>query len=119
MGTERPLGRRPLRPRTRAYYYCVRIQWQNSAVKRAWARVDLLGSPPVAPLFLPVLPASLGGAAPPSRKLISGGSGIRKAVLQYEEMAPERPLGQRPIRLRTRAYDNCVRIQWQVRSYRR
>ncbi|MED6191146.1 hypothetical protein PIB30_113283, partial [Stylosanthes scabra] len=56
-------------------------------------------------------------AAPPSRKLISGGSGIRKAGLQYEEMGPARPLGRRPLRPRTRAYVNCVRIQWQVRSF--
>ncbi|MED6207707.1 hypothetical protein PIB30_038173 [Stylosanthes scabra] len=42
---------------------------------------DLLGSPRVAPLFLPVLPAALGCAAPSSWKLISGGSGIRNHLL--------------------------------------
>ncbi|MED6179061.1 hypothetical protein PIB30_113582, partial [Stylosanthes scabra] len=120
MGPARPLGRRPLRPRTRAYVNCVRIQWQvrsyqhectgshqNSAVKRAWAARVVLGwvtSWEVlvlhlfsVPLFLPVLPASLGRAASPSLKLISGGSGIRKAGLQYEEMGPARPLGRRPL----------------------
>ncbi|MED6154786.1 hypothetical protein PIB30_115974, partial [Stylosanthes scabra] len=56
------------------------------------------------PLFLPVLPASLGSAASPSRKLSSSGSGIRKMGLQYEEMGPARPLGRRPLRPRTRAY---------------
>ncbi|MED6154264.1 hypothetical protein PIB30_110595, partial [Stylosanthes scabra] len=139
MGPARPLGRRPLRPRTRAYVNCVRIQWQvrsyqhqctgshqNSAVKRAWARVVLgwVTSWEVLVLHLffgasffacsSGLPRARGT---PSRKLISGGSGIRKAGLQYDEMGPARPLGRRPLRPRTRAYVNCVRIQWQVRSY--
>ncbi|MED6227313.1 hypothetical protein PIB30_112346, partial [Stylosanthes scabra] len=106
MGPARPLGRRPLRPQTRAYDNCVRLQWQSSCCTSFSVS-----------LFLPVLPASLGRAAPPSRKLISGGSGIRKAGLQYEEMGPARPLGRRPLRPRTRAYVNCVRIPSEVRSY--
>ncbi|MED6214879.1 hypothetical protein PIB30_107713 [Stylosanthes scabra] len=84
-------------PRRRAYDDFVRIHWQNSAVKRAWARVVLgwVTSWEVLVLhlffstsFLPVLPAAdprPGSSAPAGRA--SG-----RAGLHGEEMGPARPL---------------------------
>ncbi|MED6142305.1 hypothetical protein PIB30_112353, partial [Stylosanthes scabra] len=85
-------------PRRPAYDDCVRIHWQNSAVKRAGARV-VLGWVTSWEIFvlhlffsssiLPVLPAAdprLGNSAPAGRA--SG-----RAGLNGEKMGPAMPLG--------------------------
>ncbi|MED6214232.1 hypothetical protein PIB30_100966 [Stylosanthes scabra] len=114
--------RRRRYPRRPAYDDCVRIHWQNSAVRCAWAKVDtrmgdLLGSPRVAPLFQYLFFTRPSGRRPLSQMLGSGGSGIRKGG------APWRGDGPREASLRRRrcprrlTYDDFVRIHRQVRSY--
>ncbi|MED6177687.1 hypothetical protein PIB30_100490 [Stylosanthes scabra] len=98
MDPARPLGGGAVALAGALYDDCVRIHWQNSAVKRAWARVvpGWVTSWEVLVLhlflstsFLPVLPAAdprPGSSAPAGRA--SG-----RAGLHGEEMGPARPLG--------------------------
>ncbi|MED6154595.1 hypothetical protein PIB30_114071 [Stylosanthes scabra] len=83
-------------PRGRAYDDCVRIHWQNSAVKRAWARV-VLGSVTswevlvlhlfFSTSFLLDLPA----ADPRSGSPAPAGRASEWPGLHGEEMGPARP----------------------------
>ncbi|MED6129740.1 hypothetical protein PIB30_110887, partial [Stylosanthes scabra] len=57
------------------------------------------------------------GRRPSSRKLGSGGSGIRKSGAPWRGDGPHEASLRRRRCPRRRAYDDCVRIHWQVRSY--
>ncbi|MED6166362.1 hypothetical protein PIB30_108536 [Stylosanthes scabra] len=78
---------------------------------------DLLGSPLVAPLFQYLFFTCPSGRRPSSRKLGSGWSGIRKGGAPWRGDGPREASLRRRRCPRRRAYDDCVRIHLQVRSY--
>ncbi|MED6117968.1 hypothetical protein PIB30_115020, partial [Stylosanthes scabra] len=57
------------------------------------------------------------GRRPSSRKLGTGVSGIRKSGAPWRGDGPREASRRRRRCPRRRAYDDCVRIHWQVRSY--
>ncbi|MED6142528.1 hypothetical protein PIB30_114675, partial [Stylosanthes scabra] len=73
----------------------------------------LLGSPRVASLFQYLFFTRPSGRRPSSRKLGSGGSGIRKSGAPWRRDGPREASRRRRRCPRRRAYDDCVRIHWQ------
>ncbi|MED6200901.1 hypothetical protein PIB30_089867, partial [Stylosanthes scabra] len=80
---------------------------------------DLLGNLRVAPLFQYLFFTRPSGRRPSSRKLGSGGSGIRKGGAPWRGDGPREAFLRRRCCPRRRAYDDCVRIHWQYLFFTR
>ncbi|MED6153842.1 hypothetical protein PIB30_105985 [Stylosanthes scabra] len=80
---------------------------------------DLLGRPRVAPLFQYLFFTRPSGRRPSTRKLGSGGSGIRKDGAPWLGDGPREASRRRRRCPRRCAYDDCVRIHWQNSAVKR